>query len=245
MVKIVLIRHGQTTFNKKGLFCGWVDAGLTARGRQEALKAGKDLKRHGFIFDLAFDSYLRRSSRTLSLILQSYPGKRPKIIKDWRLNERHYGNLQGKNKKELVELFGLKQVMLWRRSYSVRPPKISADNHFNQRDDVKYKGIPVPLTESLQDVEKRVVKFWKEKVLPELKQNKRIIISASGNSLRALVKYLSQLSAKEVIDFNIPTGIPLVYEFSDKLKVEKRYFLASAQELARAVAEVKGQIKIK
>lgn len=245
MKKIVLIRHGQTTFNKKGLFCGWVDAGLTARGKQEALKAGRDLKRRGFMFDLAFDSYLRRTSQTLSLILKSYSGKRPKIIKDWRLNERHYGELQGKNKKELVELFGLKQVLLWRRSYSVRPPKISPDNHFNQIDDAKYKGVPVPLTESLQDVEKRVKIFWRERVLPELREDKRIIISASGNSLRALVKYLSKLSAQEVIDFNIPTGIPLVYEFSDKLKIHKRYFLASAKDLSRAIREVKEQVKTK
>ncbi|MFA5162935.1 MAG: 2,3-bisphosphoglycerate-dependent phosphoglycerate mutase [Patescibacteria group bacterium] len=245
MTKVVLIRHGQTTFNKKGLFCGWVDAGLTARGRQEAIKAGKDLKRRGFVFDVAFDSYLRRSSQTLSLILKSYPGKRPKIVKDWRLNERHYGDLQGKNKKESVKEFGLEQVMLWRRSYSVRPPKISASNRFDQRDDAKYSGLPVPRTESLQDVEKRVVAFWRDMVIPVLKEDKRVIISASGNSLRALVKHLSKLSAKEVVDFNIPTGIPLVYELSKKFKAEKRYFLASARDLARAVEEVKGQVKVK
>jgi len=243
MIKIVSIRHGQSTFNQKGLFCGWVDAGLTARGRQEATRAGQILKQKGFEFDIAFDSYLRRSTQTLSLIRRSFSGSRLRIIKDWRLNERHYGDLQGKNKQELVEKFGLEKVLLWRRSYSVRPPRISKDNPFDQRSDKKYQGIPVPATESLQDVEKRVKAFWREQVIPELKDKKRIIISASGNSLRALVKYLEGLSAAQIKDFNIPTGIPLVYELDDSLKVRRRYYLASKQELEKAVAEVKKQIK--
>ncbi|MCX6798248.1 MAG: 2,3-bisphosphoglycerate-dependent phosphoglycerate mutase [Candidatus Falkowbacteria bacterium] len=243
MIKIVLIRHGQTTFNKKNLFCGWTDADLTPRGRKEALKAGQTLKRKGFKFDLAFDSFLKRSSKTLALILKEMPGLRPKIIKDWRLNERHYGDLQGKSKPESVAKFGAKKVLAWRRGYAVRPPQISKSNKFNQSGELKYRGIKVPLAESLKDVEKRTKACWQELVVPALKQKKKIIISASGNNLRALIKYLDKLSAAEIAEINIPTGIPMVYELDNNLKPIKHYYLASRKELAAAISEVKNQTK--
>ncbi len=240
MYKIVLLRHGESTWNKKGLFTGWTDVDLTAKGREEASIAGSELKKKGFKFDLAFTSFLKRASKTLSLTLKEM-NQKPIVVIDWRLNERHYGNLQGLNKKEMAAKFGEKQVLIWRRSYSTPPPKIDNKNLFNQKNDPRYKGIEVPESESLKDVVVRVMPFWKNEVVPELKAGKNIIIAASGNSLRAIVKYLDKIPASQISELNIPTGIPLVYELDKKFQPIKHYYLANQTKLQEAIDKVKKQ----
>ena len=243
MIKIVLLRHGQSTWNEKGLFTGWTDVDLTKKGQKEAVEAGRELKKKGFKFDIAFTSFLKRASNTLKITLKELDQSKLPVISDWRLNERHYGNLQGLNKKEMAEKFGEKQVLIWRRSYSTPPPKIDNKNAFNQKKDPKYKGINGPEAESLKDVVERVVPFWKEDIIPQLKANKNIIITASGNSLRAIVKYLDKVSAAEIVGLDIPTGIPLVYELDSKLKPIKHYYLADKAKLQEAIDKVKKQGK--
>ncbi len=246
MYKIVFLRHGESTWNKKGLFTGWVDVDLTPHGRHEAREAGRKLKQADFKFDIVFENFFKRCRETTQLVLGEI-NSQPKIRKDWRLNERHYGALEGLNKKAQVEKYGEEQVFIWRRSFKARPPKIKKGSHYDQSDNLMYlnKGIPVPLTESLQDVERRVKDFWQEKIIPALKQNKRILISASGNSLRALVKFLSGMSAEKVMSFNVPTGLPLVCELDKNLHYQRHYYLATKKELLAAVNKVKNQIKLK
>jgi 2,3-bisphosphoglycerate-dependent phosphoglycerate mutase len=244
MIKVVLLRHGQSAWNEKGLFTGWVNVNLTPLGEKEARSAGQKLKKAAIKFDLAFESYLKRSQKTTKLALQELDIKL-KIEKDWRLNERHYGLLQGMNKKELVQKYGEEQVFIWRRSYDIRPPKIKAGSKYDQSNLAKYKNIPVPLAESLKDVEKRVTIFWKQKVAPALMSNKKVLISASGNSLRALVKYLDKIAPDKIADLNIPTALPLVYELDNNLKPIRHYYLASAKELKAAEQKIKNQTKVK
>ena len=244
MIKIVLLRHGQSVWNEKGLFTGWVNVDLAPIGEKEARLAGQKLKKADFKFDLIFQSFLKRSQKTTKIVLKELKEK-IKVENDWRLNERHYGALQGLNKKEMVLKYGEDQVFIWRRSYDVRPPKIKVGSKYDQSKLAKYKNIPVPLTECLKDVEKRVTPFWKEKIIPALKKNKSILISASGNSLRALVKYLDKIAPDKIADFNIPTAIPLVYELNNNFKPLKHYYLANAKELAAAISKVKDQIKVK
>jgi 2,3-bisphosphoglycerate-dependent phosphoglycerate mutase len=244
MYKIVLLRHGESTWNKKGLWAGWTDVKLTSHGEQEAHEAGRRLKAAGFKFDLVFESFLERCSRTTSLAIKTM-NIQPKVRKDWRLNERHYGALQGVNKKEMVEKYGPEKVFAWRRSYSVRPPKIKKGSRYDQGDDILYRGISVPRSESLHDVEKRIRPFWLEKVVPALKSKKMILISTSGNTLRALAKFLGKIPADKVAAVNIPTGLPLVYELDKNFKLQKYYYLATKQELTAAVQKVKNQIKTK
>ncbi len=243
MHKIVLLRHGESTWNKKGLFTGWTDVDLTKKGRDEARRAGKELLKNGFIFDIAYTSYLRRAAKTLDLSLAAMRQNKIEIITDWRLNERHYGNLQGLNKKEMAEKFGEKQVMLWRRGYSVRPPEIDKNNKYNQAKSLKYKNITVPKAESLKDVVGRVVPFWQEEILPRLKRREKIIIVASGNSIRALIKYLDKIPVGKIMELNIPTGIPLVYELNKNYKPIKSYYLADAKTIAAEIEKVRNQGK--
>lgn len=243
MLKIVLLRHGQSEWNEKHLFTGWTDVGLTQRGEDEAKEAGRKMLEEGFSFDLAFTSKLKRASLTLSLALTEMRQTGIEIIVDWRLNERHYGNLQGKSKKKMAEIVGEEQVKLWRRSYAVRPPEINDDNEFNQINDAKYSDIEVPKCESLEDVVVRVRAFWQEEVIPRLKQEKKMLVSASGNSLRALVMYLDNMSQEEIVELNIPTGVPLVYELDDDFKPLKHYYLESEAELKKRVEEVAVQGK--
>jgi 2,3-bisphosphoglycerate-dependent phosphoglycerate mutase len=245
MYKIVLLRHGESTWNKKGLFTGWTDVNLTKKGMGEAHEAGLELKKRGFSFDLAYTSLLVRAQKTLNIALKELKLSKIPVIYDWRLNERHYGNLQGLNKQEMAEKFGEKQVLIWRRSYSTPPPKIDKKNPFNQKNDPKYKGIKVPEVESLKDVVARVAPFWKEDVAPQIKAGRQIIISASGNSLRAIVKYLDKVPEKEIVNLNIPNGVPLVYELDEKLKPIKHYYLSDPKKLAAAVASVANQGKAK
>lgn len=244
MYKIVFLRHGESTWNKKGLFTGWTNVDLTRHGEHEARQAGRKLKAAGFKFDLVFENFLKRCAETTHLVIEETAGQ-PRIKRDWRLNERHYGALQGMNKKEMVEKYGEDKVFAWRRSYNTRPPKIKRGSRYDQRGEALYKGIAVPSGESLHDVEKRVIPFWREEVIPTLKKKKKILISASGNSLRALVKFLSKLPADKVMTLNIPTGLPLVYELDKNFQPERYYYLATKKELLAAVAKVKNQIKVK
>lgn len=245
MIKIVLLRHGESVWNKKNLFTGWTDVGLTKKGVLEAKEAGNRMKKAGFCFDIAFSSYLKRAKKTMDIALLAMNLNKIEKKYDWRLNERHYGDLQGLNKKEMAEKFGEKQVLLWRRGYSARPPEISKRNKFNQENDALYKGIKVPKSESLKDVVVRVKDFWQTEVVPLLKEERSILITASGNSLRALVKYLDHISAQEITSLNIPTGVPLVYELDNNLKARRHYYLASKEELESRIKTVKDQIKVK
>lgn len=244
MSKIVLLRHGESTWNKRGLFTGWVDVDLSAQGEKEARAAGKKIKAAGFKFNLVFENFLKRCTKTTRLALQAIGGD-PEVKKDWRLNERHYGALQGMNKKAMVLKYGPEQVFKWRRSYDIRPPKIKPGSRYDQSVNALYRGLPVPRTESLRDVEKRVGLFWREQIIPALKDKKRILISGSGNNFRALAKFLGQVTVSEVPDLNIPTGLPLVYELDKNFKLKKYYYLASKAELQAATDKVKNQIKTK
>ncbi len=241
MYKIILIRHGESLWNKKGLFTGWTDVNLSPQGVREARAAGRTIRKNKLSFDLAFTSLLKRAARTLRLLLGELQSSKIPVIVDWRLNERHYGNLQGLNKQQMVEKFGEKQVLIWRRSYDIRPPKIEATNKYNQKKEARYQNIPVPETESLKDVVARVIPFWREKVVPEIKKGKKIIIAASGNSLRALIKYLDKVPKQAIVNLNIPTGIPLVYELDSKLRPIKHYYLADQKKLEAAIEAVKKQ----
>jgi len=243
MIKIVLIRHGESVWNKKGLFTGWVDVGLTTKGRMEAKTAGQALKKAKFNFNVALSSLLKRASLTMEIVLREMSLKNIEKITDWRLNERHYGNLQGLNKKEMVKKFGEKQVLIWRRSYSIRPPEITKKNKYNQGGEKKYQNIPIPKAESLKDVVNRIKPFWREQVLPRLKNGDKILISGSGNSLRAMIKYLDKVPAKKILELNIPTGIPLVYELDKNFKPIRHYYLADKKELQAAIDKVKNQGK--
>jgi 2,3-bisphosphoglycerate-dependent phosphoglycerate mutase len=218
---------------------------LSKKGVLEAQQAGKKLKREGFIFDYVFASLLKRVLKTTNIVLEETDQLWLPIIKDWRLNERHYGNLQGLNKEQTAKKFGDHQFQLWRRSYDVKPPAITPANKYNQKNDRRYQNIKAPLTESLKDVVARVVPWWKEEAVPLIKKNKKLLIVASGNSLRALVKHIENISDQDIASLNIPTGIPLVYEFDNKLRVKKKYYLANAKDLKTAIQQTATQGKKK
>ncbi|MCF7820101.1 MAG: 2,3-diphosphoglycerate-dependent phosphoglycerate mutase [Candidatus Pacebacteria bacterium] len=257
MYKIVFIRHGQSLWNKKGLFTGWVDSekqgqeildvDLTPRGAKEAIEAGRLLKEKGYHFDLAYTSVLQRAIKTLDIVLDEMDLMWIPVIKSWKLNEKHYGNLQGLNKKETARKLGEEQVFAWRRGYRVRPPKIKPSNKYYTKKDPRYQNLDakeIPLTESLHDVVLRVKPYWHNVISKQIKAGKKIIISAHGNSLRALVKYLDKIPDDEISSFNIPTGIPLVYELDKNLKPIKSYYLGDPKVIAKLKAEVKNQAKI-
>lgn len=239
MTKIVLLRHGESLWNKKGLFTGWTDVDLSPLGKKQAKKAAEKLNKEGFKFDLAYTSYLKRVIKTANISLEELDLLYIPVKKDWRLNERHYGDLQGLNKAKTAKKFGKKQVLLWRRSYSTRPPEIKKSNKFNQENDLAYRDIKVPKSESLSDVVIRIKKFWQQEVVKNLKKDQKIIIFGSGNSLRALVKHLDNVSEKEIVDLNIPLGIPLVYNLDKNFKPKNHYYLATKKELKEATAKTK------
>lgn len=241
MTKIVLLRHGQSQWNKENRFTGWIDVDLSQRGIDEARKAGSALKEAGFEFDLAYTSYLKRAVRTLWLVLEELDQMYLPIDTDWRMNERHYGELQGLNKRETVEKHGGEQVHQWRRGYNVRPPALPENDPRHPKHDARYVGCNPPGTESLADTLNRVIPYWHEKIVPQLKANKRVVISAHGNSLRALVKYLDDISDEAIMELNIPTGIPLIYEFDAQVKAVNHYYLADESTLNNAVKEVAHQ----
>lgn len=250
MNKLILIRHGDSIWNdpKENRFAGWVDVPLTKRGEEEARKAGERLKAEGFVFDLGFTSYLQRAYRTLDIILKTMELSEIEVRKSWRLNERHYGALQGLNKSEMAKKYGEEQVKTWRRGYDVVIPPLEKDNPMYPGNDPLYKELSseeIPASENLKDVVKRVVPYWEGEIMPSLKNGKKIIISASGNSLRALVKHISQMDEKEIVDFIIPTAIPLQYEFDENFNPISRKFLASDDELREAIEKVNNQGKVK
>lgn len=246
MYKIVLIRHGESEWNRKGLFTGWTDVDLTPLGVRQAKEAGQILKSKGFYFDISYTSYLKRAIKTLNIILEEMDLMWIPVIKDWRLNERHYGNLQGLNKKEMAKKFGEEQVLMWRRSYNIPPPEIKKSNPYNQLNDVRYSFLKKPvLGECLKDVNKRAVIFWKKFIIPDLKAGKKIIISASGNSIRSIKKYLDNLTDAEIIKINLPYGVPMVYELDKNFKVIKWYYLGDPKKIKKITEEIKNQGKAK
>lgn len=223
---LVLLRHGESIWNKKNVFTGWVDIGLSKKGEAEAKEAGRLLQRRGYSFDAAYTSVLKRAIKTLDLALQAARSPKVPIIKSWRLNERHYGALQGQSKISIEKQFGTKQFLLWRRSYNVRPPLLTKP--MKGQCTAAACGLKIsefPQTESLQDTYKRVMPFWKKEILPALKRGEKIIISAHGNSLRALVKYLDGISDQQIVRLEIPTGKPLCYQITTKGNVQKKWYL--------------------
>jgi 2,3-bisphosphoglycerate-dependent phosphoglycerate mutase len=215
---LVLLRHGESEWNAKNLFCGWVDVPLSDKGTAEAIHAGELLKEKGLLPDVLHTSVLRRAITTANLALDVADRHWIPVKRSWRLNERHYGDLQGKNKAETLEQFGEEQFMLWRRSYDVPPPPIADDNPYSSAGDPRYAGEPVPKNECLKDVLARALPYWESDVVPDLKAGKVVLIAAHGNSLRSLVKYLDDIDDKTIVGLNIPTGIPLVYELDENLK---------------------------
>ncbi len=248
MIKLVLLRHGESTWNKENRFTGWTDVDLSEQGVLEAEKAGEVLKSEGYIFDLAYTSVLKRAIRTLWIVLDKLDQMWIPVERSWRLNERHYGALQGLNKAEMAKKFGEEQVHTWRRSYDIRPPALEKDDERFPGKDPRYKYLTkkeLPLTECLKDTVERFLPYWKETIAPTIMSGKKVIISAHGNSLRALVKYLDDIPDEEIIGLNIPTGIPLVYELDKRLKPVKHYYLGSQEEIDKKTQAVANQGKAK
>lgn len=239
MYTLVLVRHGESEWNKENRFTGWTDVDLSAKGVEEAISCGKALKEVGFLFDVAYTSVLKRAIRTLNFVLDELDMQWIPVRKEWRLNERHYGALQGFNKAETARKFGEEQVHIWRRSFDIRPPELSPDDPRFPGNDRRYAGLAaseLPLAESLKDTIERFMPLWHNAIAPDIRGGKRIIIAAHGNSLRALVKYLDSISDEAIVDLNIPTGIPLVYELDETLKPLRHYYLAD-ETAVRAAAE--------
>ncbi|MFZ6030281.1 MAG: 2,3-diphosphoglycerate-dependent phosphoglycerate mutase [Chloroflexota bacterium] len=246
--KLVLLRHGQSTWNLENRFTGWTDVGLSALGEQEAHNAGKLLREGGYVFDMAFTSVLKRAIKTLWLTLEELEMEWLPVVRAWQLNERHYGSLQGLNKAETAEKFGEAQVKVWRRSYDVPPPPLEADDERHPRFDRRYAGLSegeLPATESLKLTLDRVLPYWHSTIAPTIQSGKRVIIAAHGNSLRAMVKYLDNLSDEAIVELNIPTGIPLVYELDANLKPIQSYYLGDPEAIRKAAEAVANQGKAK
>jgi 2,3-bisphosphoglycerate-dependent phosphoglycerate mutase len=248
MYKLVLLRHGQSTWNLENRFTGWTDVGLTEQGRAEAVSAGKLLDEGGYVFDIAYTSVLRRAIQTLWIVLQEMNFEWLPVVNAWQLNERHYGALQGLNKSEMAEKFGEAQVKIWRRSYDVPPPALELDDERHPRFDPRYAKLTpeqLPSTESLKITLERVLPYWHVTLAPTIISGKRVLVAAHGNSIRAMVKYLDNISDVEIPELNIPTGIPLVYELDDNLKPINHYYLGDAEAVAKAAAAVANQGKTK
>jgi 2,3-bisphosphoglycerate-dependent phosphoglycerate mutase len=248
VVKIVLLRHGESDWNKQNRFTGWTDVDLSEEGLAEARRAGRTLKAEGYVFDVAFTSVLKRAIRTLWIALDEMDQMWIPVVNSWRLNERHYGALQGLDKAETAAKFGEDQVKIWRRSYDVPPPALTADDPRYPGHDPRYQGLPaadLPLAESLKDTVARFLPCWHETIAPAVRAGTRVVIAAHGNSLRALVKYLDGISDDEIVGLNIPTGVPLVYELDDELRPLQHYYLGDAEEVRKAQEKVAKQGKAK
>ena len=246
MHKLVLIRHGESTWNLDNRFTGWTDVDLTPTGVDQAKNAGRLLKAEGFEFDIAYTSVLKRSTRTLWHVLDEMDRTWLPVVNSWRLNERHYGALQGLNKAETAQKYGEAQVLAWRRSYDIPPPALEPTDPRSERADLRYAKLnpaQIPLTECLKDTVARVMPFWSDALAPALKAGKRLVVAAHGNSIRALVKYLDNISDDDIVGLNIPNGIPLVYELDDELKPIRHYYLGDAEAAAKAAAAVASQGK--
>jgi 2,3-bisphosphoglycerate-dependent phosphoglycerate mutase len=248
MYKLVLLRHGQSTWNLENRFTGWTDVDLTDLGRTEAHSAGKLLGEGGYDFDVAYTSVLKRAIKTLWIVMDEMGLEWLPVVRAWQLNERHYGSLQGLNKAEMAEKFGEAQVKIWRRSYDVPPPALELDDERHPRFDRRYADLKpeqLPSTESLKITLERVLPYWHSTLAPVIQSGKQVLMVAHGNSIRALVKYLDNVSESEITELNIPTGIPLVYELDDQLKAIKHYYLGDPEEIAKAAAAVANQGKAK
>ncbi len=246
--KVVLIRHGESVWNKENRFTGWTDVDLSEKGVQEATEAGKLLKSEGYTFDIAYTSVLKRAIRTLWLVQEQMDLLWIPVSKSWRLNERHYGGLQGLNKAEMAKQYGEDQVLVWRRSYDVPPPVLEKTDSRYPGNDPRYKNLKeseLPVTEDLKTTVARVLPYWNETIAKTIKSGKKVLIAAHGNSLRALVKHLDNVPESEIVSLNIPTGIPLVYELDENLKPIKHYYLGDQEKIKAAMASVANQGKAK
>lgn len=246
MKDLVLLRHGESDWNRENRFTGWTDIGLSDAGRQEAQQAGEMLKARGYVFDMAYTSVLKRAIDTLTIVLEVMGQTSIPVVKSWQLNERHYGALQGLNKAETAQEYGDEQVHIWRRSYDIPPPALDHDDPRHPRFDTNYAGLDpamLPACESLKDTLERVLPYWHETIAPTVRAGTRVIISAHGNSLRALVKHLDNISDEEIPGLNIPTGIPLVYELDDDLNVIRHFYLDPEAAAKRAAAVAQAHVK--
>lgn len=248
MKKLVLLRHGESTWNQENRFTGWTDVDLSPKGLDEAKKAGQLLRENGFVFDVAYTSVLKRAIRTLWITLDEMDQMWIPVNLSWRLNERHYGALQGLNKAETAAKYGDEQVHIWRRSYDIHPPALTLDDERYPGFDPRYRNLAkqdIPLTECLKDTVARFLPYWNETILPVVRSGQRVIIAAHGNTLRALVKYLDNISDEDTLALNIPTGVPLVYELDDNLQPIRHYYLGDQAELEKAMQAVANQGKAK
>jgi 2,3-bisphosphoglycerate-dependent phosphoglycerate mutase len=246
--KLVLLRHGQSTWNLENRFTGWTDVGLTEQGEKEAHESGRLLSEGGFTFDLAYTSVLKRAIKTLWIVMEDMDLEWLPVINAWQLNERHYGALQGLNKAETAAKFGDAQVKIWRRSYDIQPPALAMDDERHPRFDRRYAGVPeseLPRTECLKDTIARMLPYWHSTIAPTVKSGKRVIVCAHGNSLRAMVKYLDNVSDNDIVELNIPTGVPLVYELDADLHPIKSYYLGDPEAIRKAAEAVANQGKAK
>ena len=247
-IKLVLLRHGESVWNKENRFTGWTDVDLSQKGTAEANEAGQTLQEQGFVFDVAFTSVLKRAIRTLWITLDKMDLMWIPVFRSWRLNEKHYGVLQGLNKSETAQKYGEDQVLLWRRAYDIQAPALEKNDQRHPINDPRYKGLDgkdIPATECLKDTVERFLPYWHNEIVPVLKTGNRVLISAHGNSLRALVKYLDNVSDADIVGLNIPTGIPLVYELDENLKAIKNYYIGDAEKVKKAMDAVAGQGKAK
>jgi 2,3-bisphosphoglycerate-dependent phosphoglycerate mutase len=243
---MVLLRHGESTWNKENRFTGWTDVGLSEKGIQEAMEAGRALRREGYVFDVAYTSVLKRAIKTLWLALEEMDLMWIPVYNNWRLNERHYGALQGLNKAETAERHGMEQTQLWRRSYDVRPPALTPDDPRHPSHDPRYATLrpeELPLTECLKDTVERFLPYWHNTIVPAVRSGQRVLIAAHGNSLRALVKYLDKIADDKIAGLNIPTGIPLVYELDDNLKPIRSFYVGDPEAIKQATTAVAGQLR--
>lgn len=246
MKSIVLLRHGESVWNKENRFTGWTDVDLTEKGTEEAYKAGDILKEKGYLFDKAYTSYLKRAVKTLDCVLDRMDQDWIPVEKNWRLNEKHYGALQGLNKSETAEKYGDEQVLIWRRSYDVAPPALSEDDPRNPKFDIRYKEVPpreLPRTEALKDTVERILPYWKETIFPSLQTAGQLLVAAHGNSLRGIIKYLKNISDEEIIHLNLPTAVPYVFEFDEQLNLVRDYFLGDEAEIRKRMEAVANQGK--
>ncbi len=248
MKKVVLIRHGESTWNKENRFTGWTDVDLTEKGIDEAHNAGKLLRKENFKFEKAYTSYLKRAIKTLNIVLDEMDLDWIPVEKTWKLNEKHYGMLQGLNKAETAAKYGDEQVLIWRRSYDVPPAPLSKDDERAPHQDARYRGVDekqLPLTESLKETVERILPYWNDVIVPEMKNHNEIIIAAHGNSLRGIIKHLKNISNEDIVSLNLPTGVPYVFEFDDNMNLQKDYFLGDPEEIKKLMDEVANQAKNK
>ncbi|MBN2320725.1 MAG: 2,3-diphosphoglycerate-dependent phosphoglycerate mutase [Acidobacteria bacterium] len=248
MKKVVFLRHGQSTWNEKNLFTGWTDVGLTEKGTREAIDAALLMQSEGYTFDVAYTSVLKRAIQTLWIVLEKMDLMWIPVHRSWRLNERHYGALQGLNKAEMAEKFGVEQVRKWRRGYDIPPPVLDPDDERSPATDPRYASLnkdEIPRSECLKDTVERVLPYWLDTIVPAVQSGQRVIVSAHGNSLRALMKYIDNISEEEITGLNIPTGIPLVYEFNDDMSPVRHYYLGDPEAIEKAARAVANQATLK